>query len=218
MRGFGLPVGWSNVCQDVWVTQQGWVSFQGCVHGTPLSAPRSIPQGDLLGPILCLLWTTCGLNSVSRGVPADAVPARTVLYMDDRSVVSSSAESLLHHTDAWFQWSGQVSLIENESKVSLAVQSPPGRSVPNRLASFVQSPVRVLCAYTAVSRRRMCSDEETRLAKASQTIYVGFYSTSLSDLSSVRCHVCHASSVLRLGLPSPHCRCHVQSLVLRASG
>ena len=169
MRDFGLPVGWSNVCQDVWVNQQRWVCFQGCVHGTPLSAPRSIPQGDPLGPILCLLWTTCGLNAVSHAVPADAAPARTVLYMDDRSVVSSSAESLLHHKDAWSQWSGQVGLIENESKVSLAVKSS-SLPVPDRLASCVQSSVRVLGAYTAVTRRRMCPDEENRLAKASQTI------------------------------------------------
>ena len=83
-------------------------------------APRSIP----LGPILCLLGTTCGLNSVRRAVPAEAVPVRTALYMDDRSVISSSAESLSHHKNAWSQWSGHVGLIENESKVSLAVKSP----------------------------------------------------------------------------------------------
>ena len=168
MRDFGLPVGWSNVCQDVWVNQQRWVRFQGCVHDTPLMAPRSIPQGDPLGPILCLLWTTCGLNSVRRAVPAEAVPVRTVLYMDDRSVISSSAESLSHHKNAWSQWSGHVGLIENESKVSLGVKSPK-LPVPDRLASFVQSSVRVLGAYTAVARRRICPDEQ-RLTKASQTI------------------------------------------------
>ena len=169
MRDFGLPVGWSNVCQDVWVNQQRWVCFQGCVHGTPLTAPHSIPQGDPLGPILCMLWTTCGHNSVRRAVPVDGRPARTVLYMDDRSVTSSSAESLSHHKHAWSQWSGHVGLIENESKVSLAVKSPK-LPVPALLAPFVQSTVRVLGAYTAVARRRMCPDEEQRLAKASQTI------------------------------------------------
>ena len=132
-------------------------------------APHSIPQGDHLGPILCLLWTTCGLNSVRRAVPAAAPPARTVLYMDDRSVTSSSAESLSHHKDAWSQWSGLVGLIENESKVSLAVKSP-NLPVPAPLAPFVQSTVRVLGAYTAVTRRRICPDEQQRLDKASQTI------------------------------------------------
>ena len=108
MREFGFPVVWSNVCQDLWVNQKRCVCFQGCVHHTPLSAPRSIPQGDPFGPILCLLWTTCGFTTVSRAVPADAAPARTVLFMGDRSVVYSSAESLLHQNRAWFQWSGQL--------------------------------------------------------------------------------------------------------------
>ena len=116
-----------------------------------------------------MLWTTCGHNSVRRAVPVDARPARTVLYMDDRSVTSSSAESLSHHKNAWSLWSGHVGLIENESKVSLAVKSPK-LPVPALLAPFVQSTVRVLGAYTAVARRRMCPDEEQRLAKASQTI------------------------------------------------
>jgi hypothetical protein len=60
-------------------------------------------------------------------------------------------------------------LIENESKVSLAVK-PPNLPIPDHLASFVQSPVRVLGANTAVCRRRLRPDEEKRLAKASQTI------------------------------------------------
>ena len=184
MRDFGLPVGWSNVCQDVWVNQQRWVCFQGCVHGTPLTAPHSIPQGDPLGPILCMLWTTCGHNSVRRAVPVDARPARTVLYMDDRSVTSSSAQSLSHHKNAWSQWSGHVGLIENESnesKVSLAVKSPK-LPVPALLAPFVQSSVRVLGAYTAVARRCMCPDEEQRLL-----LFNSLFESSISMLLCLPC-------------------------------
>ena len=94
-----------------------------------------------------------GLNTVGRMVPGDAAPAKTVVFMDDRCFIKKNA---------WFQWSGQVGLIENESKVSLAVKSH-NLPVPDHLASFVQSPVRALGAYTAVTRRRMCPDEENCL-------------------------------------------------------
>ena len=55
-------------------------------------------------------------------------------------------------------------MIENESRISLAVKSP-NLPVPDHLASFVQSPVRVLGAYTAVSRRRLCPDEDNALPR-----------------------------------------------------
>ena len=62
MRDFGLPVGWSNVCEDVWANQQRWVCFQGCLHGTPLSAPspmgpRPLPAVDHLRSQHC---QSCG--------------------------------------------------------------------------------------------------------------------------------------------------------------
>ena len=96
-------------------------------------------------------------------------------------------------------------MIENESKVSLAVK-PPNLPIPDHLASFVQSPVRVLGANTAVCRRRLRPDEENALPRLLKPfpcrLPFNFLSHYFRQYISIRCFVCHASGFLWLDLPA----------------
>eukprot|EP00438_Fugacium_kawagutii_P025013 Skav230595 [mRNA] locus=scaffold3317:294848:297810:- [translate_table: standard] len=170
MTDWGLQECWANVCETVWMNQERWVQWNGTTHDRPLRTSRRIPQGDPLGPIICILWTACGHQAVRRQVSfAASRQCHTALYMDDRSVVAADPMHLLEHFHAWQTWSNEVGRVENSAKTQIAV----ARSrlwLPQQLQQYLKPTVRLLGAFTAMQPRQCCPDELLRLQSAKKVL------------------------------------------------
>ena len=125
---------------------------------------HAIPQGDPLGPIICMLWTSCGLNAVKNATRDLNSEVITTLFMDDRTLVSQDVSALSQHQAAWTDWSQSVGLIENVAKTAFVAKK--NIPVPDQLIPYVTEPVRVLGAFTCIKPRRLCPDELERVNKA----------------------------------------------------
>lgn len=198
MAWHGLPDGWCRMCEHVWVQQIRWVSWQGTVHHAPLATSSAIPQGDPLGPLVCMLWTASGLEHVEGSLPPNTPQATTTLFMDDRNVTARHPEALLRRKNAWEDWSGSVGLIENRTKTAIVTTTAyrDHRIRNSALAPCLANLARVLGAYTARRRRAQTSDEIARLPQ--YTSAARSHTTPLSYLSQGRCYVCHTQSCLRV--------------------
>ena len=80
-----------------WRTHKRWIEFNGHVHPEPLSHTLGLPQGDPWSPICLALLLSLPNRYVRQQVPS----ASTLLYLDDRSIVSPSCQDLLRAQQAW---------------------------------------------------------------------------------------------------------------------
>ena len=166
MNEWNLPSGLASVCADGWSHQVRWVSWSGCTHDQPLRTATSVPQGDPFGPLAAMLWATCGLTEVESRAPAH-LPAKTTLYVDDRSITASDPLALVARKRNWFAWSSAVGLRENESKVAVVATTAARRrrAEDSGLAEWIKDSVRVLGAYTASRARQLTEDEAKGLTR-----------------------------------------------------
>ena len=77
---------------------------------------HAMPQGDPAGPLIMTLWIISGRQFVQSQVGPLLGSVFTRVYVDDRTLVSSSAEALADHFHKWTAWSAQVGLVENSNK------------------------------------------------------------------------------------------------------
>ncbi|CAE7900186.1 unnamed protein product, partial [Symbiodinium microadriaticum] len=170
MTEWNLPSGLASVCADVWSHQVCWVSWSGCTHGQPLRTATSVPQGDPFGPLAAMLWATCGLTEVESRAPAH-LPAKTTIFVDDRSITASDPLALVARKSNWFAWSSAVGLRENESKVAVVATTAARRrrAEDSGLAEWIKDSMRVLGAYTASRARQLTEDEVRRGDRVCQT-------------------------------------------------
>ena len=171
MTEWNLPSGLASVCADVWSHQVCWVSWSGCTHGQPLRTATSVPQGDPFGPLAAMLWATCGLTEVESRAPAH-LPAKTTIFVDDRSITASDPLALVARKSNWFAWSSAVGLRENESKVAVVATTAARRrrAEDSGLAEWIKDSMRVLGAYTASRARQLTEDEARRVDKGLRTL------------------------------------------------
>ena len=111
-----LRLGWPAyvvaVLTAVGGQQRRWVQWRSHVHECPLEAP-AMPQGDPFGPIIMRLWVVVGGANVDSDCSRDNVLSR--FYVDDRSVVASSAVKLDRRYRSLSEWSSKVGALRKTS-------------------------------------------------------------------------------------------------------
>ena len=108
-----------NLLRPVWGRQERFVQWGHHTRFSPLMGSGQ-PQGDPLGPLVMTLWLQSGLATVSRDPqgewPLRPSPPSTKVYIDDRSLVCSSARTLFHAWQRWCSWSSAAGLLEHLGK------------------------------------------------------------------------------------------------------
>ena len=141
MRKAGFPVGLVRVLEKVWCHQKRWVSWDNYVHPEPLEVRAATPQGDPWGPFSLNLWMVIGRKAVEdKIVRAEMTEEpendgwqvvrrrlrkkkKEKIYMDDRTWAEKSAKGIFRSVDAWQEWSTEVGLKENPTKIQLMAKN-----------------------------------------------------------------------------------------------
>lgn len=97
LKHAGLPITVEHLLRDQWEGHSRWLSFRGAVDPTPLEKAAGLPQGDPWAPICMSVL----LAVAARHVKSQEDQAQTFLYLDDRTIVARSWDSLQHALSVW---------------------------------------------------------------------------------------------------------------------
>ena len=112
LRWLGMPAGTAGLLKSVWQSQKRTLQYAGESLKTAEPVKTSLPQGDpwsMIAMAAVLLIPLCGLR--------EAIPNTDILlYVDDRSWASQSAQDCVKFGKKWKTWSSRLGLKENATK------------------------------------------------------------------------------------------------------
>ena len=97
MEQVGVPMQICNLIGYQWDNHKRWCSFNGTVHPQPLVNSKGIPQGDGWSPIALSLVLSVVQRYQTRHVPC----AKTLLYIDDRTILARNMQDLTNALHLW---------------------------------------------------------------------------------------------------------------------
>ena len=97
MQHVGVPLQICNLIRYQWDNHKRLCSFNGTVHPEPLVNSKGIPQGDGLSPIALSLVLSIVQRYQMRHVPC----AKTLLYIDDRTILARNMQDLTNAFNLW---------------------------------------------------------------------------------------------------------------------
>ena len=115
----GWPQGICALIRQVWTQQIRWVSWRQHTAPQPLTVGTCCPQGCSFGPLALAVWMAVG----ARAVQNQLTEIFMRIYMDDRSLVASSASALMGMVRRWGDWSSHVGLMESTAKTQVMAAS-----------------------------------------------------------------------------------------------
>lgn len=119
LRHAGLPATVLQLLEDQWKGHRRWLSFRGAVQSTPLDSAAGLPQGDPWSPISMSVL----LAVAAKHVKSQESQAQTLLYLDDRTIVAKTWESLQNALTAWDLLSQTTRLRNNQSKQQILART-----------------------------------------------------------------------------------------------
>ena len=112
LRWLGMPAGTAGLLKSVWQSQKRTIQYAGESLKTAEPVMTSLPQGDpwsMIAMAAVLLIPLCDLR--------EAIPNTDILlYVDDRSWASQSAQDCVKFGKKWKTWSSRLGLKENATK------------------------------------------------------------------------------------------------------
>lgn len=148
--------------------QKRYLSWNNYVDPTPLRSGESIPQGDPLSPLALNAIMLAGFNYTQRSYITEE-QCTQMIYMDDRTIIATSAQQLLNTIDAWQQFSTAIALKENENKLQITYHTNQQRTrllqqLQNRphLHNKVTNTATILGVCTTGSKQRQWTPKETQ--------------------------------------------------------
>lgn len=118
MAHMGLPLALTQTINTHWQHQTRWLQYKTSTAQEPLCTSMAIPQGDPLSPLSLQILLLAGAHYVETAAPA-AHPREQVIYMDDRSWTSTSADTLAQTMSAWHDFSSICGLKESTDKTQV---------------------------------------------------------------------------------------------------
>ena len=105
---------WLDLVIRQWVSMSRWIVFDGCVNQQSIQTATGLPQGDPASPMIMnvLMWFC--MQEVNR--VCDDSTLFHVTYMDDRTVVASSSQTIQKAEDEWNRLACEFHLLENKDK------------------------------------------------------------------------------------------------------
>ena len=116
----GVPDKIVRLLADQWNQHNKWVTFASSVCPQPLSHTRGLPQGDPWSPIGMSLVLMLAKQRADRLVPE----ARSLLYLDDRTILAPNPTILRHALDAWDDLYRLTRLKNNPNKQQFLARCP----------------------------------------------------------------------------------------------
>ena len=117
---------WHSLLFHQWKTMERWVSIDSGVHPESHRVQQGLPQGD---PGSCVVMATMMLalkKMVDEEIQEDGAEVFQSIYMDDRTAVAKTVDTLKKVQKAWHQFADEFHLIENPEKAQFVNMNKPG--------------------------------------------------------------------------------------------
>ena len=122
LRQTGFPEEMCKLCEEMWVKLRRWTRWGQHVDSESMgSFELALPQGDPFGPLLCGLWLSSGIRWVTARRRAAQV--QSVVFIDDRTFSTPTAQGLVEEIESWQLWSGLVGLKESTGKAQVVAKT-----------------------------------------------------------------------------------------------
>eukprot|EP00438_Fugacium_kawagutii_P030477 Skav233935 [mRNA] locus=scaffold2412:127198:129360:- [translate_table: standard] len=125
----GLPQhlhSWIEVTCNHWCNTFRWITYDRTAAEQPSRYSTGIPQGDSASPMLLALLLAPGCAQVESLAASDRL--RLAVYMDDRTIISSSRELLEQAIQTWSDFAGRMHLLESPTKTQRCFLDDPTSS------------------------------------------------------------------------------------------
>ena len=120
LKAMGVPETVLILLENQWKRQVRWVTFAGVTCPEPLELCAGLPQGDC--------WSPLGLAAVLAAPRQDAARkapgTECLLYLDDRTLLSTSPASLRVALATWEELAQVSRLRTHEAKTQVFCRSP----------------------------------------------------------------------------------------------
>ena len=116
-----LPRGllqWESLLHKQWKTMSRWIVYDGSVHPSALVSPTGLPQGDPASPMMMNILMMVSMHFINQ--KCNDPTLFHVTYMDDRTVVASSQETIDLVEKEWGKMATLFHLRENAEKTQHA--------------------------------------------------------------------------------------------------
>lgn len=148
----GFPAVWCSFLRHTWSNQQRWLQMCGTTSATACKVEHSLPQGDGLSPLTLNIMLGAAAQDVRAQLNTQEF--EQVLFLDDRTFVTTSGEVVAQALQLWQWWSEALGLKENQNKMTVVARRPA------RQAELIQLglPANSLCSRARVLGFDFCAD------------------------------------------------------------
>ena len=166
MQKAGMPAQTAALLCGIWTAQERILQYGGACSQAPSRVSTSLPQGDTWSMVSMVL----ALAGPTRAINANHPDVVTRTWVDDRTIVATSAEKVVQVRAEWAFWSRALNLEENDNKTTFFHASAAGRRAL-RDAGVEEAKVTTSPAVLGVQLRGRCkrsntAEESKRLQQA----------------------------------------------------
>ncbi|CAE7939818.1 unnamed protein product [Symbiodinium sp. KB8] len=121
----GSMLGWNRLMCAHWGDQKRWLQYQGRTSFQPITTVLGIPQGDPASPLAVAILLAAAALSVRDKCLKEGFSTKQLIYMDDRTMFTSSAHQLTTMVQHWEAETAVMKFIEHPGKSQFAHKSDP---------------------------------------------------------------------------------------------
>ena len=117
---------WQSLLFEQWKTMERWVAIDSGVYPQSHQVQQGLPQGD---PGSCVVMATMMLalkKMVDEEVQEEGAEVFQAIYMDDRTAVAKTVDTLKKVQKVWHQLADEFHLIENPEKAQYVNMNKQG--------------------------------------------------------------------------------------------
>lgn len=164
LKHAGLQAPILKLLQDQWDHHERWLSYRGAIDPAPLKNTAGLPQGDPWSPIAM----SALMAVASRFVLSQEPNARSLIYLDDRTLVATSRQALNQALQAWEVLFQNTRLRNNASKQQFLPRTLDARVECLQLGIPFQNTAKILGVCMGLIPRSRTEEEQKRSDKVAQ--------------------------------------------------
>ena len=167
-----FPKYMATLLEDVWTQLRRYVIYEGECSKKAYKAGNMIMQGDSFGPFALHILMAAGEIWTKEKMRKRKGGKYSLVYMDDRNLVTDDPNTLCKYVKAWQAWSGKMGLKENAQKTKIIAKTKKGRAKlrkaaeEHKMGEFVKMEAEVLGVVTWTGKRKMEKKEQDRVERA----------------------------------------------------
>ena len=110
LNKIGFPKDMAILLEDVWTQIQRYVIYEAECSQKAYPAGNTIMQGASFGPFALHILMAAGGKWTKNTIRKSQGDKYSVVYMDDRNLITNDPNTLCKYVKAWQEWSGEMGI------------------------------------------------------------------------------------------------------------